>query len=59
VLRVPSSSALPSAAAAPPPAPSTPTSANCEAPVNISSDMAIACSGDSPAVAAAAPNAVP
>ncbi|CCH86639.1 exported protein of unknown function [Modestobacter italicus] len=59
MLRVPSSSALPIAASAPPPAPSTPTSANWEAPVNISSDIASACHGSSPAPTAAAPKATP
>ncbi len=59
MLRVPSSSALATAATALPPAPSTPTSANCDAPVNSSSDSTQACSVDSPAVTAAAPNDSP
>ena len=47
------------AASALPPAPRTPTSANCEAPVNISSDIVDACQTFSPAATAAAPNAAP
>ena len=41
-----------------PPAPTTPTSANCEAPVNISTDRAHVWSSDSPAAVEIAPNEI-
>ena len=59
VLRLPSSSPLPSAAAIPPPPAITPTTANCVPPVNASSDSRQVCSVDSPAATEAAPNATP
>jgi hypothetical protein len=59
VLRVPSSNALPTAASALPPAPRTPTSANWEAPVNMSNERVEACQTSSPAETAAAPKAAP
>jgi hypothetical protein len=59
VLRLPSSSAPATAAAAVPPDARTPTSANCEAPVNSSSDSAQACPTLSPAAVHAAPKDSP
>ena len=54
-LRAASSSAGAIAAATPPPAPSTPTTANCEAPVKTSSDIAQVFATDSPAATASTP----
>ena len=59
VLREPRRSALAIPAGTEPPAPSTPTSANCEAPVNASSDSAQVCRTESPAVTLTAPNPRP
>jgi hypothetical protein len=56
-LRAPSSSAVATAAAGPPPI--SPTNANCDAPVNISSDSAHACTTDRPDATASAPNESP
>ena len=39
-----------------PPEPTTPISANCDAPVNISSDSAHVCGTSSPAATDSAPN---
>ena len=48
-----------SAAPTDPPAPRTPTSANCDAPVNIASERKHACAAENPDVTAAAPKASP
>lgn len=42
-----------------PPDPITPTTANCEAPENMSKDKRQACSTEKPFATAAAPNATP
>src|SRR5439155_24818464 len=48
--------ALPAAAGQEPPWPRTSTSANCDPPVNITSDSTIVCSGVRPAATDSAPN---
>ena len=58
-MRTASSSALATAVAAAPPAASTLTAANCEPPVNTSSDIASACASVSPAMTASTPNEIP
>jgi len=42
-----------------PPAPITPTTANCDAPENVSKDKRQACNTEKPFATAAAPNATP
>jgi hypothetical protein len=54
-LRVPSSSAVAAPDQGDPPEAMTPTSANCDAPVNISSDRAAVCHTSSPAATPIAP----
>ncbi len=54
-LRAASSRAGAIAAAAPPPAPSTPTTANCEAPVKTSTDIAHVFATESPDATARTP----
>src|SRR6266550_2974809 len=56
VLRDPSNAAATAPAQMLPPAPTTPTSANCDAPVNMRSDSAPVWRTDSPAAVAIAPN---
>src|SRR2546429_9228819 len=56
VLRDPSNAAATAPAQMLPPAPTTPTNANCDAPVNMRSDSAPAWRQDSPAAVAMAPN---
>ncbi len=51
--------AEPNAAGSPPPAATTPTTANCDAPVNTSNDMAIVLATVNPVVVASTPNATP
>lgn len=58
-MRAASSSALAIAAAVDPPEPITPTTANCDAPVNTSSDMTIAWAGVSPLATANTPKEMP
>ena len=58
-MRAASISAGATAAAAPPPPAITPTNANCEAPVNTSSDSAIAWATLAPAATASTPNDTP
>ena len=59
VLRVPSSNAVSAPESGLPPEARTPTNANCEAPVKISSDIAQVCSDAQPARDAKAPNDAP
>ena len=58
-MRAASSSALASAAAGDPPPSITPIAANCDAPVNTSSDMAQAWSTERPDAVASTPNDTP
>src|SRR5579864_9189536 len=57
-LRMPSRHAVATPAQTPPPAPITPTRANCEAPVNMTSDRKHVCTSDRPDVAEMAPNEI-
>jgi hypothetical protein len=59
VLRVPSSSAVAAPDSGAPALAITPTSANCEAPVNISSDSRQVCHTSRPAPTDTAPNETP
>ena len=59
MLRVPSSRAVSPPESGVPPAASTPTKANCEAPVNITSESAQVCATERPAATETAPKDTP
>ena len=59
VLRTPSSDAVAIPLSALPPAPRTPTTANCDAPVNVRRESKQDCRTVKPAATEAAPNAMP